>query len=266
MLKRSIKGILKLFDLSIASYSELEAYRNDRDHLRNYHHAWSSLGVLQSLSPDQAVEMIKWIAKSKSQFAQDIYALSVANFKRGGYFVEFGAANGIDNSNTYLLEKDFGWQGLLAEPARSFQDMLRKSRSVNLEPCCVWRESGSQITFNETDITELSTIAEFSGSDSHEEKRKNGSVYQVGTISLNDLLDKHKAPKEIDYISMDTEGSEFEILNAFDFSRYSVKVITCEHNFTSNREKIFELLSRHGYERRLTDFSQSDDWYVKKVG
>jgi len=266
MLKRSIKRILKLFDLSVASYRELEAYRADRDRLRSYYHAWSSLGILQSLNPEQAVKLMKWVSKSRSQFAQDLYALSMTNFKRGGYFVEFGAANGVDNSNTYLLEKEFGWQGILAEPARSFQTSIRKNRSANLEPCCVWRESGSQVTFNESDITELSTIAEFSGSDCHQEKRKNGSIYQVGTISLNDLLDKYEAPKEIDYISMDTEGSEFEILNAFDFSRYSARVITCEHNFTSNREKIFELLTRHGYERRLADFSQSDDWYVKKTG
>jgi len=265
VLKKGIKGILKLFDRSIVSYSEFNDYRKYRDHLNNYYKASSALGVLQSLSPEQAVEMLKWIGKSRSQFAQDLYALSVVNFKRGGYFVEFGAANGIDISNTYLLEKEFGWQGVLAEPARSFQEMIKKCRSANLEPCCVWRESGSQVTFNEPNVTELSTIAEFSGCDSHEEERRDASVYQVETISLNDLLDKYKAPEEIDYISIDTEGSEFEILNAFDFSRYTVRVITCEHNFTNNREKIFELLSLHGYERRLTDFSHCDDWYVKKT-
>jgi hypothetical protein len=84
----------------------------------------------------------------------------------------------------------------------------------------------------------------------------------VRTISLNDLLQKHNAPAEIDYLSIDTEGSEFEILNAFDFSKHRVKVITCEHNYTEMREKIFKLLTENGYSRIYVEFSGFDDWYV----
>ena len=51
---------------------------------------------------------------SKSQLKQDIFVLLETGFKRNGFFVEFGATNGIDLSNTYLLEKRFGWNGILA--------------------------------------------------------------------------------------------------------------------------------------------------------
>ena len=77
------------------------------------------------------------------------------------------------------------------------------------------------------------------------------------------ILDKYNAPEIIDYLSIDTEGSEFEILKNFDFGKYKFNVITCEHNFTPVREKIFKLLSENGYLRKYSDLSKWDDWYVR---
>ena len=56
------------------------------------------------------------IKNTKSQINQDIFVLYTLNWKRNGFFVEFGATDGMDLSNTYLLEKDFGWRGILSEP------------------------------------------------------------------------------------------------------------------------------------------------------
>ena len=61
------------------------------------------------------------------------------------------------------------------------------------------------------------------------------------------MLDKYNAPKKIDYLSIDTEGSEFDILKNFDFNKYEIKVITCEHNFTNSKEKIISFLTSIGY-------------------
>ena len=77
------------------------------------------------------------------------------------------------------------------------------------------------------------------------------------------MLRKHKAPKYIDYLSIDTEGSEFEILNSFNFAEYSFGVITCEHNYGQNRNAIYDLLSQNGYYRRFEKLSKFDDWYTK---
>lgn len=136
------------------------------------------------------------------------------------------------------------------------------NREAHIEHNCVWKNTGEKLIFNEVDQGELSTIDLFSGSDGAKNARMTGSKYEVSTISLNDLLDKYNAPKEIDYLSIDTEGSEFEILSAFDFSKHKFKIITCEHNFTPNRKNIYSLLTKNGYERKYTDLSAFDDWYV----
>ena len=86
----------------------------------------------------------------------------------------------------------------------------------------------------------------------------------VDTISLTDMLEKHKAPYLIDYLSIDTEGSEFDILASHDFSKYTFKVITVEHNYQPQRDLIHELLTKHGYVRKFEDISLQDDWYVLK--
>ena len=201
-------------------------------------------------------------AKSTSQIGQDMFVLSELGFKRDGYFVEFGAANGKDLSNTYMLEKELGWTGIVAEPAMIWRDELVKNRTCKISFDCVWTKSDELLEFNEVSAPELSTIHAFSDSDGHHQTRKEGKKYGVYTVSLIDLLKQFNAPKEIDYLSIDTEGSEFEILSAFDFDAYKIKVITCEHNFSPMRDKIRDLLLSKGYEHKYAEFSQFDDWYV----
>jgi FkbM family methyltransferase len=201
-------------------------------------------------------------AKSKAQLGQDMFVLAELGFKKDGYFVEFGATNGIDLSNTYLLEKKMGWTGILAEPAWVWQDALKANRNCHISFDCVWSKSHDEVEFNEASSPELSTIDTFSGSDMHRQARESGNKYKVYTCSLLDLLKKYDAPKEIDYLSIDTEGSEFDILSGFDFDAYKIKVITCEHNYTPMREKIYDLLTSKGYTRKLTNISRFDDWYV----
>ena len=77
-------------------------------------------------------------------------------------------------------------------------------------------------------------------------------------------MKKYNAPKHIDYLSIDTEGSEYEILSNFDFSQNTFEVITCEHNYTPSRERLHLLLTKQGYRRVFEDLSLFDDWYVKQ--
>lgn len=225
--------------------------------------AVNDIELLLMLNNENAYQLLNNLQKSTSQLRQDLFVLSELNFKKNGYFVEFGATNGVDLSNTYLMEKEFGWTGILSEPANYWHKKLKNNRNAHIETRCIWRNSDSILNFNETNTKELSTINFYSDFDLHHEERKNGKSYDVKTISLNDLLIKYNAPKEIDYLSIDTEGSEFEILSHFDFSRHHFNVITCEHNFTPMREKIFCLLSSNGYVRKFQELSKFDDWYVK---
>jgi hypothetical protein len=80
------------------------------------------------------------------------------------------------------------------------------------------------------------------------------------TVTLHDLLLQMRAPRDIDYISIDTEGSEFEILINFPFDEWRVRAFTIEHNFGRQRERIRELMVANGYS--VTD-AQWDDWFWK---
>ena len=209
----------------------------------------------------------KMLALSKAQLKQDVFvACELKQWKKNSsrYFVEFGATNGIDLSNTYLLEKEFGWSGLLVEPGKIWQTELVKNRNCLIDFRCVASESGLSVLFNETSIPELSTMNDFSNSDSHSEARTHGSKYEVTTVSLDSLLEEFGCPDEIDYLSIDTEGSEYSILQKFNFKKWSFKVVTVEHNFTEMRELIFNLLTKNGYRHVMQDITSWDDWYVKK--
>jgi len=202
-------------------------------------------------------------AESRAQIFQDLFVLFSLNQKREGFFVEFGATDGVELSNTLLLERNYEWNGILAEPAKCWHNDLRTNRNCVIDTRCVWTKSGDVLEFNEVSDRELSTITKYSNHDGHSVSRRMGEIYPVESISLNHLLSSNSAPNCIDYLSVDTEGSEFEILQAFDFQKYDVRIITVEHNFTVNRDGIRALLESRGFSRVLERFSMWDDWYRK---
>jgi FkbM family methyltransferase len=253
------KSVLKRLGIGITSYSNLVNLQK-----LAWGRSTQDLKLLGALTPECFEWIFPLLSESSSQLGQDLFVLSETQCKKGGFFVEFGATDGVFLSNTFLLETRFSWTGILAEPARVWEKQLRANRpSSSIETLCVWKNSNSILTFNETDIPELSTIDDYGDQDGHRVSRLTGKKYEVHTISLNDLLRKHRAPKYIDYLSIDTEGSEYEILQNFNFSEFSFGIITIEHNNTKQRDLIFDLLTSNGYRRKHEDISLIDDWYVK---
>ena len=186
---------------------------------------------------------------SKSQLEQDLRVLKFYNNKQGGFYVEIGASNGIALSNTYLLEKSYNWKGICVEPIPRDFLQLKINRPESM--CCdnaVYNTSGLVVTF---DISNHSGL--FSGISTHidchaELVNKNKTTINVNTISLTDLLDKYNSPKFIEYLSLDTEGSEYEILRSFDFKKYTFGLIDVEHNYIEpRRSQIKKLLTENGY-------------------
>lgn len=222
--------------------------------------AW--IKILGSLRLYEKVKVISLLNKSKSQIQQEILVLLLCDFKRSGYFVEFGATDGISLSNTFILESHFGWTGILAEPGRNWHEQLFQNRQCHVDTSCIWQETGEHLEFLEASKGEYSTIEKFTMSDHHSRKRISNQTYRVKTLSLEDLLDRYQAPTTIDYLSIDTEGSEYEILSHFNFKKYQIKVITVEHNYSAKRDEIKDLLTMNGYERINTSLSLWDDWYV----
>ena len=229
---------------------------------------FSSVGQLPADERDEGFEFVRFCIdrhrESRAQLFQDLFALFVLKGKRNGFFVEFGAADGLSLSNTFHLEQEYAWKGIVAEPARSWHKALRANRNCVVDQSCIWSVSGERLSFNEAPDAVLSTVDARSGDDSHGDARQGGRRYMVDTLSLNDLLEKHEAPREIDYLSVDTEGTELDILGNFDFDRYQIRVITVEHNHTTQREQLHSLLSAKGFQRKFQALSRFDDWYVRK--
>ena len=260
--KKFIKSIARLFGLGIVRYEALESLIKDSNELDRIKFAPLELELIKSFSYEFATEILECWSESKAQLRQDLFVLNELQFKREGFFVEFGATNGIDLSNTFLLEKKFNWRGILAEPARCWHEELMKNRSCIINTDCVWHESGRTIQFIEASEGELSTIHGYEGNDLHSSKRNESMVYDVSTISLIELLHKYDCPKKIDYLSIDTEGSEFDILRTFPFDEFTFSVITVEHNYSSTREPIQKLLKLNGYVHVNQEISMFDDWFV----
>lgn len=200
--------------------------------------------------------------RSVSQLGQDLWVLEQTGHKRGGFFVEFGATDGVLLSNTLLLEAEFAWRGICAEPNPNFFRKLQANRSCTVARDCIMGETGRSVEFILAD--EYGGAAEYADYDSHAEKREafraSGRVMTLQSISLDDFLKKYEAPRTIDYLSIDTEGSEYEILSTFPLHEWDIRLLTVEHNFTPIREDIRVLLEGHGYIRTER---QWDDWYSK---
>ncbi len=202
--------------------------------------------------------------RSKAQLFQDLWALWRSEQRQGGYFVEFGAGDGVNLSNTYFLETEMGWRGVLAEPNPHFVESVRRNRRCDISSKCVFSVSGQSLPFLMAQEGEFSRLAQVVPGDGHEPHRLEGATYaEVATISLEDLLIEHNAPQRIDYLSVDTEGSEFEILRNFDFDRWDIRCISVEHNRTAARDHIYDLLVGNGFRRQWPELSRIDDWYVR---
>ena len=207
----------------------------------------------------------------RSQIGQDLLVLALSEPKDQGFFVEFGGCDGSTFSNTHMLENQLGWNGIVAEPAVVWHKRLHNNRNCHIDQRCVFSQSGLSLPFleassvnQEQSAPELSSLSAYAkGSWTAGPNQSNNREYNVETVSLNDLLDDHHAPAEIDYISIDTEGSELAILEAFDFHKRKVKFFTIEHNYQEQqRQQIHELMSSHNYERVLPEISLWDDWYA----
>jgi FkbM family methyltransferase len=210
----------------------------------------------------QGLDLPALRAQSTSQLGQDLWVLERTGYKRGGFFVEFGATDGVRLSNTFLLESVFGWRGICAEPNPGMFEKLRLNRRCQVTQACVGALTGERVEFVFAD--EYGGMVRNMGDDMHADKRAAFAAMpefraELETISLHDLLTSLNAPREIDYISIDTEGSELAILEAFPFERWRIKCLSVEHNFVAHtREAICALLSAHGYQRTEAKW---DDWY-----
>jgi len=206
----------------------------------------------------------------KSQLYQDIFAVLMVGKNYDKTFLEFGATDGLELSNTYLLENNCGWTGVLCEPSPQWHDILKKNRpNTKIVTECIWNKSNQKLRFFVSDVGVLSTLEEFKESDklsipgNTKLRIEKGNLVTVNTISLNELIEKEFNGKSPSYISIDTEGSEYEILKVFDFKKYDPVCFTIEHNFTNLQKDIDEIMNNHNYLRIFKEITAFDAWYVR---
>ena len=204
-----------------------------------------------------------------SQLLQDLFASFVVNKKFDNTFLEFGATDGKSLSNTYTLENELQWTGTLAEPDVQWFDSLKKNRpNANIVTKCIWKKTGEKMNFFSSEEGVFSTLDDFRYSDKESlpgntsVRNKNGKNFEVETISLNEVIKNEFNDVSPSYISVDTEGSEFEILKTFNFSKYHPIVFTVEHNFTELQNKIDKLMFQNGYLRVFRHLTAFDAWYI----
>jgi FkbM family methyltransferase len=213
--------------------------------------------------PDEAIACIEYYndgTNNDKWVVQDIF-----NYKKNGYFIEAGARDGVVGSSTYALEKYLGWTGLLVEPTEDYhQCVVNRTGSV----CRQIVLSGK----NGYDIFVHSNAMPLSGikrnllfMEKEYERRTNGryvkneyrtslgvhSEQLVETLTLERLLDQVNAPGTIDYLALDVEGSEYDILSHFNFDRYKIMALAIEDDLCN------ELLVSRGY-------IKVDNWHNKK--
>jgi FkbM family methyltransferase len=210
--------------------------------------------------------------KNFSQANQDLFVLYFTHYaEKKGFYLEIGAGDGVTISNTYLLEK-LGWQGIIVDPVNYNSENIKLRKCIK-DNRAVYSKSGLKLPFFAVEPNPEYTMQgeNFSGILEHigdHNKTLPNKIINVETVSLNDLLEQYNAPNKIDYISIDTEGSEFEIINNFDFNKYDVEIFTIEHNQANFRNDIIKLLNDKGY-FRLPNLSQGgfvvqyEDWFIK---
>lgn len=194
-----------------------------------------------------------------SQTGQDLKVIDFYKKKQYGYFLEIGAFDGITCSNTYLLERDYFWKGICVEPVPYNFEKLKINRPKAIcSDYAVYSETGLTLKFEVANALDMLSGISTLINDCHRAMVfSDTTTIEVKTISLTDLLDINNAPTFIDYMSLDTEGSEYDILKTFNFEKYIVGIIHLEHNFTEPmRSQIRELLLSKDYvfvEQNLMD-------------
>jgi len=178
-----------------------------------------------------------------SQFLQDYFLnLEIFKNKKDGSFVEFGAYDGITHSNSYFFEKTLNWHGICIEPTPDSFSLLKKNRGCD----CVW---GAVTANNEHSIELWQSIGTnkvnscIKGSPGNA-LTKYGEFITVPAYNINSIL-RSRDLFDLDYMSIDIEGNEIDIVKSIDLDTFRIKAITVE-NLDNNRLS-YDYLLQNGY-------------------
>jgi len=203
------------------------------------------------------------MSKYYSTHGQDRWIIErVFPEKRHGWFVDSGAGpDGIKGSNTYALESQFGWTGLLVEAIEQQSALIRKNRSATVEQCCL-NDTRGEVEFVIHEWPGLSSMPQHLSEPDLVDARFDREQFRkvrIPAAPLWELLRHHNAPHVIEYLSLDIEGAEWIALKDFPFGEFRFLAMTIERN-SKDYDKLRAKLRREGY--RLVGVRGPDDFYV----
>lgn len=187
----------------------------------------------------------------------------VFNYKKKGYFVDLAATDGIHENNTFFLEKKLNWSGICIEPNYSFFHKLKKNRSVKCLNFAV-ADRVKKVKFFEN-----GSVGGIIGKqyDNNYQKRskilkKKGNKSKIRFLkskSLSSILKQQKSPKTIEYLSLDVEGAETEVIKKFPFKKYKFLAMTIERPSSI----VNKILLKNGY--LFVKNHKVDTFYIHKT-
>jgi len=184
------------------------------------------------------------------QHGEDIFIETIFPLHTNGVCIEVGAYNGVSMSNTFYFEK-LGWRALCIEPIQSAFESCKAIRRECYQ-CCISDKDSIDKEFTIFNLNgNVSAISSLMPDqrliDSHSHLITAITTSPVKVRSLNSLLDELNFPKVIDFISIDTENTELDVLKGIDLNVYNVKLFVIENNY--NEPFCENYLAAYGYEK-----------------
>jgi FkbM family methyltransferase len=198
-------------------------------------------------------EQVNDSGQSHGQFGEDRILQEIFGEKPEGYCVEIGAYDGRTGSATYLFEQR-GWHCLLVEPNPALVEEIRKHRACTVVNCAVSNKEGTASFFVAENVEEMSTL-DLTPDRLEWIEQVGGAVKEVTvrTATLDSLLAEAAFP-EIQFITIDVEGHEMEVLEGFTLEVHRPRIVIIEDNSASDDPRarggdprVGRHMSEHGY-------------------
>jgi len=210
------------------------------------------------------------LTKYYSQWKQDQFLNELYfEHKHNGIFIDIGAHDGISYSNSYFFEKELNWTGLCIEPHPDVFKLLQQNRKCYLENVAVSNTTKDMKYLKITGAPEMLSGLVDNYDPRHVERIQREVLQNGGNIDiidmkcyqLNTLLEKYNL-NNIDFISIDVEGAEYDILKGIDFNKYNIDCIVIEDNYPDSSQDWHKHLKDNNYE--LLHRLAHDAIYIKK--
>jgi FkbM family methyltransferase len=174
--------------------------------------------------------------------------------RAGGFFIDVGANDPKAMSQTWLLECK-GWRGILIEPLPHLAEKLRAARpgARVVQAACGAREHPATVEFHEAECSMHSGLSQHA----IDARERYVSTHTVPMLALDEILEEAGNPA-IDFVSIDVEGAELDVLRGFDLSRHAPALLLIEDHLFNL--KVHRHLVRSGY--RLVKRTGLNDWYL----